>query len=144
MNIDRLLKEKRTVADRILEMPRRVFTLRDNYRGQQDVLGMVMEPFESSSVAFQDCFDECVFYALIFECRLDTWPLWSMTLLLGLSLGTSGAIWTVSSPKQQQQLRRSLTTRMAGSRSYPLTAFMCHMDSGTFIHVFIYFICTFI
>ncbi|KAI3355352.1 hypothetical protein L3Q82_018194, partial [Scortum barcoo] len=40
-DIDRLLKEKKTEADRIYQMPRRVFTVHDQYRGQQDVLGMV-------------------------------------------------------------------------------------------------------
>ncbi|XP_056220840.1 structural maintenance of chromosomes flexible hinge domain-containing protein 1 [Seriola aureovittata] len=40
-DIDKLLKEKNIEADRILKMPRRVYSIRDNFRGQQDVLGMV-------------------------------------------------------------------------------------------------------
>ncbi|KAF0024928.1 hypothetical protein F2P81_021809 [Scophthalmus maximus] len=40
-DIDRLLKENTTEADRILRDPRRVCSIRDNFRGQQDVLGMV-------------------------------------------------------------------------------------------------------
>lgn len=40
-DIDRLLSEKKTEAHRIYQMPRRVFTIRDQFRGQQDVLGMV-------------------------------------------------------------------------------------------------------
>ncbi|XP_047424632.1 structural maintenance of chromosomes flexible hinge domain-containing protein 1 isoform X2 [Mugil cephalus] len=40
-SIDRILKEKKTEADQILKTSRRVCTLRDNFRGQQDVLGMV-------------------------------------------------------------------------------------------------------
>uniref|UniRef100_A0A3B4YKE3 Structural maintenance of chromosomes flexible hinge domain containing 1 n=1 Tax=Seriola lalandi dorsalis TaxID=1841481 RepID=A0A3B4YKE3_SERLL len=41
LDIDKLLKEKNIEADRILKMPRRVYSVRDNFRGQQDVLGMV-------------------------------------------------------------------------------------------------------
>ncbi|XP_071341029.1 structural maintenance of chromosomes flexible hinge domain-containing protein 1 isoform X2 [Trachinotus anak] len=40
-DIDRLLQEKTADVDRILKIPRRVFSIRDNFRGQQDVLGMV-------------------------------------------------------------------------------------------------------
>uniref|UniRef100_A0A665WKZ3 Structural maintenance of chromosomes flexible hinge domain containing 1 n=1 Tax=Echeneis naucrates TaxID=173247 RepID=A0A665WKZ3_ECHNA len=36
-----LLREKTAEADKLLNMPRRVCTIQDNFRGQQDVLGMV-------------------------------------------------------------------------------------------------------
>ncbi|XP_040922027.1 structural maintenance of chromosomes flexible hinge domain-containing protein 1 isoform X2 [Toxotes jaculatrix] len=39
--VDRLLKEKMKKAETILKMPRRVCSIRDNFKGQQDVLGMV-------------------------------------------------------------------------------------------------------
>ncbi|XP_018549169.2 LOW QUALITY PROTEIN: structural maintenance of chromosomes flexible hinge domain-containing protein 1 [Lates calcarifer] len=40
-DIDRLLNDKTIQADEILKIPRRVCSIRDNFRGQQDVLGMV-------------------------------------------------------------------------------------------------------
>ncbi|XP_070783878.1 structural maintenance of chromosomes flexible hinge domain-containing protein 1 [Enoplosus armatus] len=40
-DVDRLLTEKTTEAERILNMPRRVCSFPDHFRGQQDVLGMV-------------------------------------------------------------------------------------------------------
>ncbi|XP_041817440.1 structural maintenance of chromosomes flexible hinge domain-containing protein 1 [Chelmon rostratus] len=40
-DVDRLIAEKTAEADRILKMPRRVCSIRDPFRGQQDVLGMV-------------------------------------------------------------------------------------------------------
>ncbi|XP_074477552.1 structural maintenance of chromosomes flexible hinge domain-containing protein 1 [Sebastes fasciatus] len=40
-DIDRLLREKDTEAQRILRAPRRVFSNADHFGGQQDVLGMV-------------------------------------------------------------------------------------------------------
>ncbi|XP_029384888.1 structural maintenance of chromosomes flexible hinge domain-containing protein 1 isoform X2 [Echeneis naucrates] len=40
-DIDSLLREKTAEADKLLNMPRRVCTIQDNFRGQQDVLGMV-------------------------------------------------------------------------------------------------------
>nr|XP_046226933.1 structural maintenance of chromosomes flexible hinge domain-containing protein 1 isoform X2 [Scatophagus argus] len=40
-DVDRLLTEKTTEADRILSMSRRVCTIRDQFRGQPDVLGTV-------------------------------------------------------------------------------------------------------
>ncbi|XP_068438024.1 structural maintenance of chromosomes flexible hinge domain-containing protein 1 isoform X2 [Clinocottus analis] len=40
-DVDRLLKEKETEAYRILNTPRRVCSIRDAFKGQQDVLGMV-------------------------------------------------------------------------------------------------------
>ncbi|XP_036934923.1 structural maintenance of chromosomes flexible hinge domain-containing protein 1 isoform X2 [Acanthopagrus latus] len=40
-DVDRLLQGKSAEMDRILKMPRRVFSMNDPHRGQQDVLGMV-------------------------------------------------------------------------------------------------------
>ncbi|XP_075936473.1 structural maintenance of chromosomes flexible hinge domain-containing protein 1 isoform X2 [Anarhichas minor] len=40
-DIERVLKEKRTEIDMILKMPRRVCSIRDQFSGQHDVLGMV-------------------------------------------------------------------------------------------------------
>lgn len=40
--IDRLLAEKKADVDRIEKAPRRVCVIRDHFKGQQDVLGMVM------------------------------------------------------------------------------------------------------
>ncbi|XP_030612265.1 structural maintenance of chromosomes flexible hinge domain-containing protein 1 [Archocentrus centrarchus] len=40
-HIDRLMKKKKAEAEAIQKMPRRVYSISDNFRGQADVLGMV-------------------------------------------------------------------------------------------------------
>lgn len=72
-----------------------------------------------------------VFYPITFECRLATWRFCRTMMLRGLSPGTSGVTWTVSSPERPPQHGGSLTTPEASNRSCPLTVCLCNRATGT-------------